>query len=74
MNLCSILRAAEPRPAAASAEARLGWDQREVEDLRLGQGGRMHRAGKVSAEVGYSKPWDFGLLGWAGVKRSMGRS
>lgn len=73
MNLCSVLRAAEPRPAAASAEARPYWDWREVADLGLGQGGCMHRAGKVSAEVGYSKPWDFRLPGWAGVKRSMGR-
>lgn len=67
VNLCSVLRAAEPRPAPASAE-------REVADLGLGQGGCMHRAGMVSAELGYSRPWDFGLPGWAGVKRGMGRS
>lgn len=73
MNLFFVLIAAEPRLAAASAGAQPCWEQREMEDLGLGQGGCMHLAGKVSAEVGYSKPWNFGPPGWAGGKRSMGR-
>jgi len=71
MDFCSILGAAEPRRAAASAEARPWWDSGEAEDLGLGRGGSAHRAGRVSAELGYSKPRDSGPPGWAGVKRSM---
>lgn len=74
MDFCSILRAAEPTPAAASAEARLCWERREVEDLGLGKGWCVHRVGKFSAEGGNSKAWDFGVPGWAGVKGSAGRS
>lgn len=55
MNLCSILRAAEPRAAAASAEAWLCWDRREVEDL-----GKVH----VPSGEGLCRGWLFQAMGF----------